>query len=104
MTMEIEDDEDFYSPEPSEAPETTAATSTNPAGNSAENTVKKEEAESATPAPASNAEPKTELEEGEEEDEEGPMDEDDDDSVGPSVHLSTLSLNDHSDMCTNVLL
>ncbi|KAM0276424.1 hypothetical protein ACHAQH_006776 [Verticillium albo-atrum] len=63
--MDVDDDEDFYSPEPTEATEKT--------------TAKLEEA-SASPTPAPKEEPKTELEEGEEEDEGGAMDEDDSDS------------------------
>ncbi|ROT41962.1 Fip1-domain-containing protein [Sodiomyces alkalinus F11] len=82
MTMDVEDEEDFYSPEPSVAPETSDGTNTTT--NAGDSHVEREATGSATPAPTTNTnvEPKTELEleEGEEEDEEGPMDEDDDDS------------------------
>ncbi|KAG7108693.1 Separin like protein [Verticillium longisporum] len=61
--MDVDDDEDFYSPEPTEATEKATKTEA-----------------SASPTPVPKEEPKTELEEGEEEDEGGAMDEDDSDS------------------------
>lgn len=64
--MEVDDEDDFYSPEPSSAKDN-AETKTEPTDDG--DVVPKQE-------------DKTELEEGEEEDEGGAMDEDDDDSVG----------------------
>jgi hypothetical protein len=74
VTMDIDDDEDFYAPEPGTAAEAKPAVSDKAASPPT----------TAAPAPTteSKADDKAELEEGEEEDDDGAMDEDDDeDSV-----------------------
>lgn len=85
--MDIDDEEDFYEPEPS-----STATASKPA--------KTEDAPTASTPVAtteSKAEPKAELEEGEEEDEEGAMDEDDDsDSVSCTRFCQDAELTRHS--------
>jgi hypothetical protein len=74
VTMDIDDDEDFYAPEPG------TVTEAKPAGSDKAATPPT----TAAPAPTteSKTDDKAELEEGEEEDDDGAMDEDDDeDSV-----------------------